>query len=152
MKIKANVNLYPWSRIGTEEVNNFHKLEAWTLLRSCLFVIILGPMLLTHRKQCPEAICKKSFSSKFCNIHRVTPVLESLFNKVAGLKTCNLIKKETPTQAFSFEHGRFLSTKILKNICKRLLLTQLNTVQQFGCLSRFIYSYASFKTIDLLVV
>ena len=31
-----------------------------------------------------------------------TPVLESLFNKVAGLKACNFIKK-TPTQVFSCE-------------------------------------------------
>ena len=126
MKIKANVNFYPWSRIGTEEVNNFHKLEAWTLLRSCLFVIILGPMLLTHRKQCPEAICKKSFSSKFCNIHRETPVLESLFNKVAGLKTCNLIKKETPTQAFSFEHWAIFK---YKNFEEHLQTTASNSAQ-----------------------
>ena len=30
--------------------------------------------------------CKKSCSKKFRNIHKKTPVLESLFNKVAGLK------------------------------------------------------------------
>ena len=28
----------------------------------------------------------------------------SLFNKVAGLKACNVIKKGTPTQAFSCEY------------------------------------------------
>ena len=28
----------------------------------------------------------------------------SLFNKVAGLKACNVIKKETPTQVFSCEY------------------------------------------------
>ena len=43
------------------------------------------------------------------NIHRKTPVLESLFNKVAGLKACNYIK-ETPTQVFSCEYY-----KIFKN-------------------------------------
>ena len=33
-------------------------------------------------------------SSKFCNIHsKTTPVLESLFKKVAGLKASNFIKK-----------------------------------------------------------
>ena len=31
-------------------------------------------------------------------------MLESLFNKVAGLKACIFIKKETPTQVFSYEH------------------------------------------------
>ena len=34
---------------------------------------------------------------------RKTPVLESLFNKVAGLQACNVIIKETPTQVFSCE-------------------------------------------------
>ena len=34
---------------------------------------------------------------KFRNIHKKTVVLESLFNKVAGLKICSFIKKETPT-------------------------------------------------------
>ena len=43
---------------------------------------------------------KKSYSQKFHNIHRKTPALESLLNKVAG----------------------FLRTPILKNICKWLLL------------------------------
>ena len=29
---------------------------------------------------------KRSCSQKFCNIHRKTPVLESVFNKVAGVQ------------------------------------------------------------------
>ena len=32
-------------------------------------------------------------------------MLESLFNRVAGLKACNFIKKETPAQVFSCEYG-----------------------------------------------
>ena len=49
-------------------------------------------------------------SSKFCNIHRkTTPVLESLFNKVAGLKASNFIKKRY-LHVFSCEY-----CKILKN-------------------------------------
>ena len=35
----------------------------------------------------------------FCNIYRKTPVLESLFDKVAGLQ---VYWKETPTLVFSF--------------------------------------------------
>ena len=35
----------------------------------------------------------------------VTPVSESLSNKVASLKACNFIKKEAPTQMFSCEYG-----------------------------------------------
>ena len=30
--------------------------------------------------------------------------MESLFNKVAGLKACNFIKKDTSTQLFSCEY------------------------------------------------
>ena len=33
-----------------------------------------------------------------------TPFLESLFNKVAGLKACIFNNKETPTQVFSCEY------------------------------------------------
>ena len=57
---------------------------------------------------------KESCSEKFRNIHRKTPVPESLFNKVAGLRpstllkkrpgaACNFIKKETLAQVFSCE-------------------------------------------------
>ena len=38
-------------------------------------------------------------------------MLESLFNKVAGLKTCNFIKKRPPTQVFSREN----SCEVFKN-------------------------------------
>ena len=31
----------------------------------------------------------------FHNIHRKAPVLESLFNKVAGLKACNFIERDS---------------------------------------------------------
>ena len=44
---------------------------------------------------------KESCSQKFCNIHRNTPVSESLINKVVGL---HFIKKETPTQVFFCEY------------------------------------------------
>ena len=46
-----------------------------------------------NKKQPPEVFCKKRCPWKFRNIHRKTPVLESLFNKVAGLKAYNFIKK-----------------------------------------------------------
>ena len=34
------------------------------------------------------------FADLFCNVHKKTPVLESLFNKVASLKACNFIQKK----------------------------------------------------------
>ena len=54
-------------------------------------------------------------------------MLETLFNKVAGLKACNFIKKESPTQSckfvkkglqyrcFSVKFAKFSRTPILKN-------------------------------------
>ena len=42
-------------------------------------------------------ICSKKFTRL---IHRETPVLESLFNKVGGLKPCNFIKRDTDTGVF----------------------------------------------------
>ena len=42
--------------------------------------------------------------------NKETPVLESPFNKVAGLKVCIFVKEETPTQLFSYEY-----CEILKN-------------------------------------
>ena len=47
---------------------------------------------------------------KIRNIHRKTPVLESLFNKIVA---------------------KFLSTSILKNICERLL--PLNSINMCAC-------------------
>ena len=45
---------------------------------------------------------KKGAFENFVNFSRKY-VLESPFKKVAGLKPCNFIKKETPTQVFSSE-------------------------------------------------
>ena len=66
--------------------------------------------------------CKKRCSKKFCTFHRKTPVMESLFNKVAGLKTCNFIKKRLQHRFFPMKFAKSYRTPILKNICERLLL------------------------------
>ena len=54
-------------------------------------------------------------SQKFRNIHRKTPVLESLFNKVAGLQVCNFIKKRLQHRYFLLNIAKFLKTAFLKN-------------------------------------
>ena len=41
---------------------------------------------------------------QFLSIHRKTPALESLFNKLAGLKVFNFIKKRLQTQVFSCKY------------------------------------------------
>ena len=72
------------------------------------------------KKQPPEVfyIC----SWKFRIIHKKTPVLEPLFNKVAGAQAYKFIKKRRQHMCFSANIAKFLRTSILKNICERLLL------------------------------
>ena len=75
------------------------------------------------KKQPPEVFYRKSYSKKFRNIHRKTPALDCLFNRVAGagLKICNYIKRDL-TKGFSVNIAKILRTPIFKKICKQLLL------------------------------
>ena len=53
------------------------------------------------QKEPTEVFYKKAALNNFASyIHRKTPVLESLFNKVGGLKSCNFIKRDTGTGVF----------------------------------------------------
>ena len=67
-----------------------------------------------QQKQPPEVLCKKSCSWKFLNIHSKTLVLESLFNKVAGLKACNFTKKSLQHRDFPVNIANFLRTSFLR--------------------------------------
>ena len=62
------------------------------------------------------------YSYKFRKFHRKTPVLESLFNKLAGLKVCNIIKNWLQRRFFLVKFAKLLRTTILKNICQRFFL------------------------------
>ena len=55
-----------------------------------------------------------------------TPLLESIFKKVADLSTCNFIKKRTQHRCFPVNIEKNLILPILKNICKWLLFNFLN--------------------------
>ena len=52
---------------------------------------------------------------KVCNIHRKTPVLESLFNKVARLEAYKFMKKRLQRRCFPVNIANFLSKFYLKN-------------------------------------
>ena len=56
-------------------------------------------------------------------------MLESLFNKFAGLQTGNFITKRLEHRCFPVNIAKFLKTPILKDIFERLLL---NSVIQSG--------------------
>ena len=58
-------------------------------------------------------------------------MLESLFNKVAGLQTCNFIKERLQRRCFPVKFVKFLRTPILKNIWERLLLEKSESSIEF---------------------
>ena len=65
---------------------------------------------------------------KFRNIHWKRSVLESLFNKVTGLQTCNFIRKTLQHRCFPVNITKFLRAPILQNVwtaasVKRFTLT-----------------------------
>ena len=57
---------------------------------------------------------------KFCNMHRKTPVLESI--KATRRQACNFIKKWLQRRCFLVKIAKFLRTPVLENIWERLLL------------------------------
>ena len=64
-----------------------------------------------YRSSCLQIFFKTGALKKSRNIQRKTPMLESLFNKAAGLKSCNFVKKKALAHMFSCEY-----CKIFKNI------------------------------------
>ena len=52
-------------------------------------------------------VLKNSCSEKFRNIHRKTPVLESLFKKTGGRKACNFIKNRLQDSYFPVNIAKF---------------------------------------------
>ena len=52
-------------------------------------------------------------------------MLESLFNKVAGLQAWKFVKKRLQHSFFPVNNAKSLRTPILKNICERRLLEEL---------------------------
>ena len=92
-------------------------LHVWSLQphKNALSKTIYVIMYTTFQKQPPDVFCKKLFGI----FHAKTPVLESLFNKVLGLKTCNFIKK-LQRRGSLVKFLRILRTPILKNIWERV--------------------------------
>ena len=66
-------------------------------------------------------------------------MLESLFNKVAGLLACNFIKKETLTQVFSVNIMKFLRTAPFIEHLQWLLLINLTM--------KFLHTYTGTYTL-----
>ena len=61
-------------------------------------------------------------SQKFFKFHRKSSVLESLFNKAAGLRACNSIKKRLQHRLFPEKFAKFLRTRFFTEEFQLLLL------------------------------
>ena len=100
-------------------------------------------------------------SWRFCNIHRKTPVLESLFNKAVGLQSCDFIKKRLRHRCFPVNIAKFLRTaffiehlwwlflNFLQNLLKitvKKIITQWRFSQKF-LRNHFLVSAATFLKI-----
>ena len=81
-----------------------------------------GQAFLFAQKQSLDVFYEKRYSQFFFKNHRKTSVLQFLYDKVAGLKTCIFIKKTLQHKCFPVNIAKFLKAPILKNICERLLL------------------------------
>ena len=89
-------------------------------------------LLLVFTKKLTKLVAQrcsvKNLFLKCCSIHRKTPVLESILNTVAGLKTYNFILKRLQHRYFPVNIAKFLRTSVLKNICEQLLLNEVVTM------------------------
>ena len=79
---------------------------------------------------------------KVCNIHRKTPVLESVFSKVASMKACNFIKKRLQHRCFSVNIKLFKKISIKEHQRWLLLYLKLtgNLIMQIGKLMTHIFN------------
>ena len=76
-----------------------------------------------QQKQVFVGVLQNICALKFCRIHRKTPVLESLFDKVAGLHPATLLKKGLQHKCFSANVANlFMNTFFTQNTSRRLHL------------------------------
>ena len=81
------------------------------LFRLSLYRIVFFLLYFNLRKQPPEIFCRKRCLQKLRKFHRKTPVLESLFNKVAGLRAWNFIQNRLQHRKFA----KLLRSPFLQN-------------------------------------
>ena len=67
-------------------------------------------------------ILQNSCPQKFRKFHRKTPVFDSLFNKVVGLKACNFIKNRLRRRCFSVILTKLLRATFFTKHLRWLLL------------------------------
>ena len=82
-------------------------------------------------------LCEEDVLIDFAIFIGKKPVLESLLNKDVGLQACNFIKKRLQHRYFPVNIAKFLRTRILRNICERLLLNLIAINGETSALDTF---------------
>ena len=77
----------------------------------------------THEKQPTEVFSRKALLKNFAIFTEKHRCLGLFLTKVQAFKACKFIKKRLQRECFSANIAKFSRTPIVKNICKRLLLT-----------------------------
>ena len=124
--LEVNFMLFFW--VMSMEVNSFLSRYLWGGKK------YLKDSSQRRRSSHHRCFTKKSIFEKFAIFtgKQKTPVLESLFNKIAGLKACSFIKKRLQYKCFPVNTAKFFRILTLKNICERLLLDEcLGTTHSF---------------------
>ena len=109
-----------------------------------------------HRSSHWRCSVKEAVHKKLRQFQRKTPVLKSLFNKVAGLRVCSFIKKGLQHRCFSVKLAKFLRTTLLKNTCEWLLL-KISTLEKklfivfFEKIMPFIIITVNFEAVKFLL-
>ena len=75
---------------------------------------------------------KRKVFKNFCNIHRKTPVLDSLCSKVASLEACKFINKRLQHKCFPMNIANFLRTAFfMEHLWQLLFKVMFETCQNF---------------------
>ena len=137
--ILASTLILPWLEIKVSYGNLKNVMNNWT---KSIFKHNNEDIITTLNKSSYQRCSiKKAVLNNFA-ILTGKHVLESLFNKVAGLKAYNFIKKRRQSRCFSVNIAKFLRTATLKNTCERLLLTES---KNFSFLEGYGKSFKSLK-------
>ena len=78
-------------------------------------------VVLIQKQPFADVLQNRSYQ-KFRNIQRKAPVLESLFNKVVGLRLVTLLKKRLQHRCFPVKIAKFLRTTFFIELLRWLLL------------------------------
>ena len=102
-------------------MSQLHCSSFFVVLLEYFWLHSLHPYFNTQ-KESFEDVLQNECPYKLCNIHRKTPVLESVFNIIAGLKGCRFIEKRLQHRRFPVNIVKLLRTFFFVEHLRWLLL------------------------------